>query len=106
MNRRNTPFTLEEAAKESPTLAKLLNLSLESSARLKAILVLLPANLRQTITAGPIDGATWCLIVDGNAAAAKLRQFTPTLLAHLQATGCNITTIRMKVKAHSKQALK
>lgn len=104
MNRRNTPFTLEEAANESPALAKLLNLSRQSSDRLQAIRFLIPINLRQAITAGPIDGTTWCLMVDGNAAAAKLRQFIPTLLTHLQATGEEVTSIRLKVKSPSKQA--
>lgn len=102
MNRRNTPFTLEEAAKESPSLAKLLHLSRQSSDRLQAIQFLIPINLRQAITAGPIDGTTWCLIVDGSAAAAKLRQFIPTLLAHLQTTGQELTSIRLKVKSPSK----
>lgn len=106
MNRRNTPFTLEEAAKESPTLAKLLNLSRQSSARLQAIQFLIPINLRPAITAGPIDGTSWCLLVDGNAAAAKLRQFMPMLLAHLQTTGHVVTSIRLKLKSPSKQALR
>ncbi|MDO8768046.1 MAG: hypothetical protein Q7K57_04960 [Burkholderiaceae bacterium] len=103
MNRRNTPFTLEEAAKESPTLAKLLKLSRQSSDRLRAIQLFIPINLRPAITAGPIDGTSWCLIVDGNAAAAKLRQFIPTLLAHLQMSGDEVTSIRLKVKSPSKQ---
>lgn len=106
MNRRNTPFTLEEAARESPALAKLLNLSRESSERLQAILFLIPTNLRHAITAGPIDGTTWCLIVDGNAAAAKLRQLVPTLQTHLQTTGQEVTSIRLKVKSPSKQPLR
>ncbi len=102
MNRRNTPFTLEEATKESPTLVKLLNLSRQSGDRLKAIQFLIPNNLRKTITAGPIDDTTWCLIIEGNAAAAKLRQLLPSLQAHLLLSGENITSIRLKVKSPSK----
>lgn len=97
MNRRNTPYTLEEAANESPTLARLLSLSRRSSDMLQAIQFLIPINLRQAISPGPIDGTTWCLIVDGNAVAAKLRQFIPTLLAQLQATKSDITSIRLKI---------
>jgi hypothetical protein len=99
MNRRNTSFTLEEAAKESPTLVRLLNLSRQSGDRLQTIQFLIPINLRPAITAGPIDDTTWCLIIEGNAAAAKLRQLLPTLQAHLLLSGENITSIRLKVKS-------
>lgn len=102
MNRRNTPYTLEEAANESPTLAKLLNLSRQSSDLLRAIQFLIPSNLRPAISPGPIDDTTWCLIVDGNAVAAKLRQFLPTLLTQLQAINSDITSIRLKVTPRTK----
>lgn len=102
MNRRNTPFTLEEAARESPTLVNLLKLSRQSGNRLQAIQFLIPTNLRKAITAGPIDDTAWCLIIEGNAAAAKLRQLLPSLQAHLLSIGENITTIRLKVKPPSR----
>ncbi len=38
-------------------------LTKDSSERLKAIESLLPAGLRDTVRAGPIEGATWCLLV-------------------------------------------
>lgn len=98
-NRRNTPFTLEEAANESPSLARLVHLSRLSSDWLRKVSSLIPTQLNKTITAGPIEDGHWCLIVDGNAAAAKLRQCVPNLLAHLQATGEDITSIRLKVRS-------
>jgi hypothetical protein len=97
MNRRTNQYTLVEAASQSPALAKLLNLSRRSSDMLQAVQLLIPTNIRQAISPGPIDGATWCLIVHGNASAAKLRQFTPTLLSHLQTTNPDITSIRLKI---------
>ncbi len=72
MNRRHYAITLQQASAESPTLAMLTALTKDSSERLKAIEPLLPAGLRDTVRAGPIEGATWCLLVKSNSAAAKL----------------------------------
>jgi hypothetical protein len=69
----------------------------ESSDLLKSVEVLLPAAIRASVKAGPIDGETWCLLISSNAAAAKLRQLLPTLQASLQANGHHITTIRLKL---------
>jgi hypothetical protein len=106
MNRRNTPYSIEEATQESPTLAKLIDLSRESNAMLQSIQSLIPQNLRPAIKAGPIDtvanGTTWCLIVEGNAAAAKLRQLLPKFQAHLLSTGKQVTDIRLKVRLSKK----
>jgi len=106
MNRRNTPYSIEEATQESPTLAKLMDLSRESNAMLQSIQSLIPQNLRPAIKAGPIDtdanGTTWCLIVEGNAAVAKLRQLLPKFQAHLLSTGKQVTDIRLKVRLAKK----
>jgi hypothetical protein len=101
MNRRNTPYSIEEATQQSPTLAKLIDLSRESNAMLQSIESLIPLPLRLAIKAGAIDtttdGTTWCLIVEGNAAVAKLRQLLPKFQAHLLSRGKQITEIRLKV---------
>jgi hypothetical protein len=102
MNRRNTPYSIEEATQESPTLAKLMDLSRESNAMLQSIQPLIPPTLRPTIKAGPVDGTTWCLIVEGNAAVAKLRQLLPKFQAHLLSTGKQVTDIRLKVRLANK----
>lgn len=83
---------------ESPTLARLSELVRDSSLRLKAIEPLLPPLLRPAIQAGPIEGATWCLLVSSNSAAAKLKQLQPALLAHLRSRGWEVTAIRIKVQ--------
>ncbi|WP_066702180.1 hypothetical protein [Curvibacter delicatus] len=98
MNRRHHPVTLLQATQDSPTLARLTELTRDSSARLKAIEPLIPGPLRPAIQAGPIDGSVWCLIVSSNAVAAKLRQFLPALEAHLRTKGWEITSIRLKVQ--------
>jgi len=98
MNRRHYAVTLQQASEESPTLAKLTALTRDSSDRLKAIELLIPAALRPAVQAGPIDGDSWCLLVKSNAAAAKIRQLLPALQAHLRSRGWEINAIRLKVQ--------
>jgi hypothetical protein len=69
----------------------------ESNDRLKAIESLLPAALRPAVKAGPIDGESWCLLVSGNAAAAKVRQLIPLIQARLLNKGWKVTSIRLKL---------
>lgn len=97
MNRRPNAVSLLQASQESPTLARLSELARDSVARLKAIEPLLPLALRPAITAGPIDGPTWCLLVSSTAVAAKLRQLLPALQAHLRTQGWEVNAIRLKV---------
>ena len=98
MNRRLHPVTLLQAAEDSPMLAKLAELARDSGERLKAVESLIPPALRSAVRPGPIDGLAWCLLVDNNAAAAKLRQLVPALLAHLYSRGWQVTSIRVKVE--------
>jgi hypothetical protein len=90
--------SLYQATQESPTLARLSDLALDSSARLKAIELLLPATIRSSIKAGPIEGTEWCLILSNSAVAAKVRQLLPALQAHLNTRGWEINSIRLKVQ--------
>lgn len=98
MLRRHQSVTLMQASRESPTLARLSELAQDSGNRLKALEPLIPPMLRPALQAGPIDGASWCLLVEGNAAAAKVRQLLPAFLAHLRTKGWDVTAIRLKVQ--------
>lgn len=98
MNRRQHSVTLLQASQDSPTLARLTELTRDSVARLKAIESLIPGPLRPAIKAGPIEGPVWCLILDNNAAAAKIRQILPALAAHLRVKGWEVNSIRLKVQ--------
>lgn len=98
MNRRHYAISIQQASDSSPTLAKLTTLTRDSSERLKAVELLIPATLRSAVRAGPIDGDSWCLLVKGNAAASKLRQMSPALMAHLRNKGWEINAIRLKVQ--------
>ena len=97
MARINQAITLMEAAQESPSLARLTELTRESSLRLHSLQNLIPGPLRNAIQAGPIDGTEWCLLVNSNAAAAKLRQMLPALQAHLNRQGYSVEKIRLKI---------
>ena len=97
MNRRQNSVSVLQASKNSPTLAHLTELAHDSTARLKAIESLIPGPLRSAIQAGPIDGAEWCLIIQNNAAAAKIRQILPALESHLRTKGWEVNSIRLKV---------
>jgi hypothetical protein len=96
--RKLHPVTLQQAAEDSPTLARLAELARESGERLRAIESLIPVALRPRVRPGPIDGTAWCLLVEGNAAAAKLRQVVPALQAQLCGRGWQVTSIRIKVQ--------
>ena len=89
--------TAHQAVENSPALSRLAELVKESSERLKAIQPLIPENLRPAVKAGPIEGETWCLLVSGNAAAAKLRQLTPLIQSRLLGKGWKVTSIRLKI---------
>ena len=95
--RLSQPLTVQQAVGNSPTLARLAELVQDSNNRLKAIESLLPGNLRAAVKAGPIDGDSWCLLVNGNAATAKLRQLVPLLQAALQRQSWRVGTIRLKI---------
>jgi hypothetical protein len=98
MRKSNHSVTLQQAASNSPTLARLVALAKDSNDRLKAVRGLMPEALWSSVQAGPIDGSNWCLLVNNNAVSAKLRQLSPALLAHLRTKGWDVTAIRLKVK--------
>jgi hypothetical protein len=100
VNRRHHAVSLQQAAQESPALARLTALARDSGERLAAIERLIPEALRAAIKPGPIDGEAWSLLVNGNAAAAKLRQLLPSLQSHLRSQGWPVNSIRIKVQIH------
>ncbi|MDO9405064.1 MAG: hypothetical protein Q7T87_13610 [Polaromonas sp.] len=90
-------LTLRQALDNSPTLGRLTAQVEDSNARLKAVESLIPQALRPAVKAGPIDGETWCLLVNGNAAAAKMRQLLPLIQSRLIGKGWKVTSIRLKI---------
>ena len=93
------PFTLAQAADESPTLSRLAVLARESRERLKAVEILIPVGLRSAVQAGPVDGSGWCLLVESPSAAAKLRQLLPAIQERLKVRGWDVQSIRLKIQS-------
>jgi hypothetical protein len=98
-SRRFNAVTAIQATEQSPTLASLVARARDAGDRLAAIHDLIPADLRPSVKAGPAEDGAWCLLVAGNAAAAKLRQLTPAFLARLRTQGWSVETLRIKVQA-------
>lgn len=98
MHRHHHPLSLQQAMNHSPGLARLAELAQASSARLRVIEPLIPAMLRPSVQAGPLEGDVWCLLVGSNAVAAKLRQLLPAFEAHLRTKGWPCSRIRLKIR--------
>ena len=98
MNRRNQAVTLLQATQSSPVLSHLAELATESSSRLKALEPLIPKSLLTCVQPGPIEGNVWCLLLDNNAIAAKIRQLLPSLESHLRTKGFDVASIRLRVQ--------
>ncbi len=98
MNRRFNAVSLQQASDQSPTLASLAARVHDTNERLGAVLELVPAEMRSAVVAGPVEDGVWCLLVQGSAAAAKLRQLLPALQARLRSRGWEDATIRLKVQ--------
>jgi len=58
---------------------------------------LIPQSMRSVLQAGPLENQEWCLIVPNSAVAAKLRQLSPALCAHLRTKGHDVQSIRLRV---------
>lgn len=99
VHRRHHSITFQQAAEEAQVLSQLVSRAKDSSARLRCIESLVPIPLFACLRAGPVDDTSWCLLVRGNAAAAKLRQLLPALQAHLRSKGWEVSAIRIKVQA-------
>jgi Dna[CI] antecedent, DciA len=96
---RQAPVTLLQAAQASPTLSQLARQAQDSQDRLSRVRASLPMALRAQVKAGPLREGQWCLLVPTPAAAAKLRQCVPALLAQLGSQGQGVESIRIKVSA-------
>ena len=79
------------------SLSQLQALARDGQNRLKAILPLLPVSMRSLVQSGGVESDSWCILVPNSAMAAKLRQFLPSLCAHLRTKGWNVQTITVKV---------
>jgi hypothetical protein len=104
MSKNHRSVTALQAAHENPSLAQLADLSAESKRRLQSLDELIPKSIHGRIQPGPIDGGTWCLLVENSAVAAKVRQLLPELQAQLRVKRFNVTSIRIKIQTKADSA--
>jgi hypothetical protein len=98
MYRRLPPAqSLIQAIDSAPSLARLAGLAEQSSAMYRSVEGLIPPKLRPHIKPGAVQAQDWCLVVSHGASAAKLRQLLPRLCTHLQQSGWDIQTVRIKI---------
>lgn len=95
--RLRSAVPLAQAVHQAPSLALLAQRAQASSDCLRLVTPLLPPALRTGIAAGPLEEGQWCLLAANSAVAAKLRQLTPALAAHLRTQGQAIEGIRIKI---------
>ncbi len=89
--------SVQDATRQAPTLARLIERASQSSQLLKSVESVIPEALRTAIQAGPLEAGQWCLIVNNSATAAKLKHLLPTVQAALLAAGAPVSAIRLKV---------
>ncbi len=88
---------LASALDQNDSLASLLRRLRESEARLGTVRACLPLPLRAAIKPGPLDDATWTLLVANASTAAKLRQWVPALESSLTDAGWAPRVLRVKI---------
>lgn len=94
---RSSTQDVLQALSHSGSLEYLLQQNLKSQQCLQAIIGFLAPGLRASVYAGSLENGTWCLLTVSNSAAAKLRQLTPSLAAHLRVKGWDIQAIKIKL---------
>ena len=97
MQRRHHPVSLEQAAEEAPVLSQLMQKT-QLSQCAQTIAELVPPPLRSHLAYGQIDQGEWCVLVQSNAAAAKVRQLLPLWLERLQQQGLDVQRIRLRLQ--------
>lgn len=95
-----TALPIAQAIEGAPALSHLSDLVKKSSAMLGDVRALIPPNLK--VHAGPIQDQQWYLLVEGSAAAAKLRQLLPVLQSSLKRQGWQVEQIKIKVMGRSR----
>ncbi len=86
-----------QAVQRAPSLAGLAQLAKRSAQCLQLVTPLIPVPMRSAVQAGSLDAGQWCLLAANSAVAAKLRQLSPALAAHLRTHGQEVQEIRIKI---------
>jgi hypothetical protein len=102
-------ISVVQAVQQAPSLANLAKQAKQSAECLRLVTPLIPPPMRSGVQAGPLQQIAqtdaereshttqWCLLAANSAVAAKLRQLTPALAAHLRTHGQDVQDIRIKI---------
>lgn len=86
-----------QAVHEAPNLAALAQLARQSQECLRLVTPLISPAMRSGVQPGSLVKGQWCLLAANSAVAAKLRQLSPALAAHLRTHGQAVNEIRIKI---------
>ncbi len=99
--RVRSAVSVVQAVQQASGLAGLASLAKHSAECLRLVTPLIPLGMRTGVKPGPLAEGQWCLIAANSAVAAKLRQLSPALAAHLRTHGHAVQEIRIKISMHS-----
>lgn len=86
-----------QAVQRAPGLAGLAQIAKHSDQCLRLVTPLIPAGMLSAVQAGSMEEGQWCLLAANSSVAAKLRQLSPALAAHLRTHGHAVHEIRIKI---------
>lgn len=95
--------SLSAWARVSPPIAALRDAATLSHQMWQSARPLLPPALLDGVQAGRWQDGVWSLTASSSAVAAKLSQFKPTLLRHLQDRGFALRDMRIRVQPRAKR---
>lgn len=98
MQRHHHPISLEQAAEEAPVLSQLMQKTRLSQQCAQSIADLVPAPLRPSLAYGSVEEGEWCVLVQNNAAASKVRHLLPLWVSRLQQQGLGVQRIRLRLQ--------
>jgi hypothetical protein len=98
MTRTEPSLAVGHAIGRSEPLARLLERLAASRARFEIVRGLLPEALLPAVRPGPLDDDGWTLLAANPSAAAKLRQWLPTLERELADRGAPVPALRARVQ--------
>ena len=96
-----TPRKLQRVVTEDPVLSALWDRTLRLRELQKLYIPCVPTYLRNVSRVGAVTGDELRLFADSGAAATRLRQLAPGLLAEFRSKGWQFTSIRVAVQVKS-----
>jgi hypothetical protein len=99
---KKAALNITQALHNEPSFVSLSQKISYSKALWGVTIRLLPSSLTPHCTASSYSEGEWCILVNSPSTAAKLKQLSPSIVAHLRHHGYNITKIRIKL-SHNRE---